>query len=156
VSENPEEVFIKDFKVSHDAAIEAAMVLRNQRVSITVKKEKLLETAKALKEEFEFTIPISAGALDYPKDNLMEMIYYLMNPSSKLILTLRTRIPRDDLIIQSMTPVWEAMSFHERETYEMFGIEFKEHDNLIPLLLPPDWRGGFPLRKDFKGEGVPE
>jgi NADH:ubiquinone oxidoreductase subunit C len=53
-----------------------------------------------------------------------------------------------------MTEVWEAMSFHERETHEMFGIEFKNHPNLVPLLLPPDWKGGYPLRKDFKGEGV--
>jgi NADH:ubiquinone oxidoreductase subunit C len=46
------------------------------------------------------------------------------------------------------------MSFHEREAHEMFGIEFENHPNMIPLLIPPDWRGGFPLRKDFKGEAV--
>jgi NADH-quinone oxidoreductase subunit C len=48
------------------------------------------------------------------------------------------------------------MSFHEREAHEMFGIEFEGHENMIPLLLPPDWKGGYPLRKDFKGEGSEE
>jgi NADH-quinone oxidoreductase subunit C len=82
------------------------------------------------------------------------MIYYLMNPSTRFILTLRVNLPRDNLKLPSMTQLWEAMSFHERETREMFGIDFEGHPNLIPLLLPPDWRGGYPLRKDFKGEGA--
>ena len=156
MSGTPEEEFVKAFKASHGDAVETAKVLRNKRVSITVKKDGLMDAAKSIRDEFEFKIPISAGAVDYPKENRMEMIYYLMNSSSKLILTLRTYLPRDKLIVQSMTSVWEAMSFHEREAYEMFGIIFKEHQNMIPLLLPPDWRGGFPLRKDFKGEGILE
>ncbi len=65
-----------------------------------------------------------------------------------------TRLSRDDLVLPTMTTVWEAMSFHERETKEMFGIDFEGHENMIALLLPPDWKGGYPLRKDFKGEGV--
>jgi NADH-quinone oxidoreductase subunit C len=54
----------------------------------------------------------------------------------------------------TLTMVWGAMDFHEREAHEMFGIEFEGHTNMIPFLLPPDWRGGHPLRKDFKGEGA--
>jgi NADH:ubiquinone oxidoreductase subunit C len=86
----------------------------------------------------------------------MQMIYYLMNPSSKLMLTYRVDLPRDDTVLPTLTEVWEAMSFHEREAHDMFGIEFEGHPNMIPLLIPPDWKGGFPLKKDFKGEGVEE
>jgi NADH:ubiquinone oxidoreductase subunit C len=85
----------------------------------------------------------------------MQMIYYLLNPESKIILTLRVDLPRDDLELPSLTRVWEAMSFHEREAHEMFGFYFEGHGNLIPLLLPPGWavaNRGYPLRKDFKLE----
>ena len=86
----------------------------------------------------------------------MQMVYYLFNPDSKVTLTMRVDIPRNDLSLPTLTGIWEAMSFHEREAHEMFGIEFEGHPNMIPLLIPPDWRGGYPLRKDFKGEGVEE
>jgi NADH:ubiquinone oxidoreductase subunit C len=84
------------------------------------------------------------------------MIYYLNSPDSDFIVVYRINLNRDALVLPSMTQVWEAMSFHERETFEMFGIDFKDHPNLLPLLLPPDWKGGYPLRKDFKGEGITE
>ena len=86
----------------------------------------------------------------------MQMMYYLMHPTSKFVVTLRINLPRDNPTLPTSTRIWEAMSFHEREAHEMFGIEFEGHANMIPLLLPPDWRGGYPLRKDFKGEGVEE
>ena len=121
-----------------------------------MKKEGLLDAARSLKDDFGFTHPSSGGAIDYPREDRMQMMYYLLNPSSKIMVTLRVNLPRDDLALPSVTQVWEAMSFHERETWEMFGIEFEGHPNMIPLLLPPDWKGGYPLRKDFKGEGVEE
>ena len=156
MSGTPEEVFVKSFKATHPDIIESAEVLRSKRVSTVVKREGFLDVARSLKEDFGFTHPVSGGAVDYPKENKMRMIYYLMNPSTKFMLTYRVDLPRDDLSLPTLTQVWEAMSFHEREAHDMFGIEFEGHPNMIPLLIPPDWRGGFPLRKDFKGEGVEE
>jgi len=155
VPEGAEDAFIAALKAAHPDLVEEAVILRQKRVSVVAKREGLLELARALRDEFGFVHPVSAGAVDYPKENRMQMIYYLMNPSSRFTLMLRVNLPRDDLVLPSMTQVWEAMSFHERETKEMFGIDFEGHPNLVPLLLPPDWRGGYPLRKDFKGEGAP-
>lgn len=154
VPEGAEEEFIEALKAAHPELLEEATILKENWVSVVVRREGLLELASALRDEFGFTHPVSAGAVDYPRENRMQMIYYIMNPSSRFMLTCRVDLPRDDLKLPSMTQVWEAMSFHERETREMFGIDFEDHPNLIPLLLPPDWRGGYPLRKDFKGEGV--
>ncbi len=153
--EGAEDAFIAALKAAHPDLVEEAVVLRRKRVSVVARREGLLELARALRDEFGFVHPVSAGAVDYPKESRMQMIYYLMNPSSRFTLMLRVNLPRDDLVLPSMTQVWEAMSFHERETKEMFGIDFEGHPNLVPLLLPPDWRGGYPLRKDFKGEGAP-
>ena len=146
--------FITSFKESHNHLIESVEVFEEIRASIKVKKDNIIQVATLLRDEFGFVIPIGGGAIDYPDENRMEMIYYLDNPESDFIITYRIDVYREKPVLPSMTEVWEAMSFHESATKEMFGIHFEGHPNLVPLLLPPDWRGGYPLRKDFKGEGV--
>ena len=61
---------------------------------------------------------------------------------------LRTRVPRDDARLDSLVGVFPGAAWHERETYEMFGVGFDGHPHLVPLLLP-DGFDGHPLRKDF-------
>jgi NADH:ubiquinone oxidoreductase subunit C len=151
-----EEEFVKIIKANHPDLIVSADVLRSKRVTAVVKREGFIKVAESLRDNLGFKLPVSGGAIDYPKEEKMQMMYYLMNPDTNLMLIYKVDLPRDDLKLPSLTEVWEAMSFHEREAHEMFGIEFEGHDNMIPLLLPPDWRGGHPLRKDFKGEGVEE
>ncbi|MEY9888188.1 NADH-quinone oxidoreductase subunit C [Catenulispora sp. MAP12-49] len=63
-------------------------------------------------------------------------------------LLIRTRIPKDKAELPSAVHVYRGANWHERETFEMFGITFTNHPNLIPLLLP-DGFDGHPLRKDF-------
>jgi NADH:ubiquinone oxidoreductase subunit C len=151
-----EEELVKIIKADHPDLIVSADVLRSKRVTAVVKREGFIKVAESLRDNLGFKLPVSGGAIDYPKEEKMQMMYYLMNPDTNLLLIYKVDLPRDDLKLPSLTEVWEAMSFHEREAHEMFGIEFEGHDNMIPLLLPPDWRGGHPLRKDFKGEGVEE
>ena len=152
----PESEFVEAFTAAHGDLIESAEVLKSKRVSVVVKQEAFIDVAKALRDEFGFTLPVSGGAIDYPKEDRMQMMYYLMHPEERYILIYRVDLPRKDPKLPTLTQVWEAMSFHEREAHDMFGIEFEGHPNMIPLLLPPDWKGGHPLRKDFKGEGVEE
>jgi NADH-quinone oxidoreductase subunit C len=61
---------------------------------------------------------------------------------------LRTRVPRDEPRLASLVPVFAGAAWHERETFEMFGVIFDAHPDLKPLLLP-DGFVGHPLRKDF-------
>jgi len=61
---------------------------------------------------------------------------------------IRTRIPAAEPAVASIVDIYPGASWHERETYEMFGIDFPGHPNLEPLLLPPEFEG-HPLRKDF-------
>ena len=60
----------------------------------------------------------------------------------------RTRIPRETPALDSIVEVYPGAAWHERETHEMFGIDFPGHPHLVPLLLPPEFEG-HPLRKDF-------
>ncbi|HWH01859.1 MAG TPA: NADH-quinone oxidoreductase subunit C [Pilimelia sp.] len=63
-------------------------------------------------------------------------------------LLLRTRVPRDAPSVASLVDVFPGAAWHERETHEMFGVDFPGHPGLAPLLLPPEFEG-HPLRKEF-------
>ena len=146
--------FISSFEENYGKLVESVEIFEETRASIIAKRDSYIEVAEILRDEYGFVIPIAGGAIDYPEENRMEMNYYLDSPDSDFIVIYRVHLARDDLVLPTMTTVWEAMSFHERETKEMFGIDFEGHENMVTLLLPPDWKGGYPLRKDFKGEGV--
>jgi NADH:ubiquinone oxidoreductase subunit C len=150
------EIFIEKAKDSLKDLIISANVKAKNQVELRLKKENILEVANKLKLEMGFTYPSAAGGMDYLDDNRMQMIYYIQNPETGLLLLLKVDLSRENPVLPTMTQVWDAMSFHEREANEMFGIEFPGHNDMRPLLLPPDWKGGHPLRKDFKGEGVTE
>ena len=154
VQARSEEELVEELKREHPELLHDAIVHRSKRVSVIAKRERVLELARILRDQYGFTQPVSAGAVDYIKEGRMQMIYYLMNPETRFMLMLRVDLPRDDPRMPSMTEIWEAMNFHEREAWEMFGINFEGHPNLTHLLLPPYWRGGYPLRKDFRGEGI--
>ena len=128
--------------------------LLNQYVVIMVQLENLVEVAEKLRDNYGYVIPVAAGGVDYLEEEKIQMIYYLCNPETRFTVMLKVDLPRGNPRAPSLTRVWEAMSFHEREACEMFGVHFEGHPNLVPLLLPPSWKGGYPLRKDFKGEGV--
>jgi NADH-quinone oxidoreductase subunit C len=70
------------------------------------------------------------------------------DPDARSRLLLRTRVPREDPRLPTATGVFRGADWHERETFEMFGVVFEGHPNLVPLLLPDGFEG-FPLRKDF-------
>ena len=155
--EATESKILETIKSNFPQDIEEAEVLRPKRISITVKSEKIVDVARFLKEKLNFDYLLSVSAVDYIKENRFQIIYYVLSSKNKIVLLLRTNIPRDKPSVPSLIPVWEAVDYHERETWEMFGIVFEGHPNLTRLLLPEDWEGGHPLRKDFKpssSEGV--
>jgi NADH-quinone oxidoreductase subunit C len=85
-----------------------------------------------------------------------EVLVRLSSVENNDAVTLSTDVSKEDPRLASLVDVFGGANWHEREAAEMFGIEFEGHPNMIPLLLPPDWRGGYPLRKDFKGEAAEE
>lgn len=149
-----EESILNEIKEAHSSHIESATVLQPRYLSVVAKMDGFVEVAESLKTKFGFTQPVACGAVDYPNEQRIQMIYYVVNPEHRIMLTYRVNLLRDEPKMATLTRVWGAMDFHEREAHEMFGIDFEGHSNMIPFLLPPDWRGGHPLRKDFKGEGV--
>jgi NADH-quinone oxidoreductase subunit C len=86
-------------------------------------------------------------AVDELEDGFSVIAHVWSIPDRRHLL-MRTRVPRDEPRLATATGVYRGANWHERETYEMFGIEFIGHPNLVPLLLPDGFEGR-PLRKDF-------
>ncbi|WP_440104211.1 NADH-quinone oxidoreductase subunit C [Streptosporangium sp. H16] len=103
----------------------------------------LLESARAGGYEFFDWLT----AVDEPPETFA-VVAHLFAPVSHAHLLLRTRVPRADPRLPSAVGVFRGADWHERETFEMFGVVFEGHPNLVPLLLPEGFEG-FPLRKDF-------
>jgi NADH-quinone oxidoreductase subunit C len=82
------------------------------------------------------------------QDEGLEVVYHLHSMTRGHSLTVKTRVSYDDASVPSITSIYPAADWHERETRDMFGIDFPGHWNLKPLLLPEDMTDHFPLRKD--------
>ncbi|MEV0876644.1 NADH-quinone oxidoreductase subunit C [Micromonospora echinofusca] len=77
-----------------------------------------------------------------------DVVAHLWSTTRRHGLLLRTRVPRESPTVASVVDVYPGAAWHERETHEMFGIDFPGHGGLAPLLLPPEFEG-HPLRKEF-------
>ena len=76
------------------------------------------------------------------------VVCHLADPEGLDHLLVRTRVPREQPVLPTATTVFRGAGWHERETFEMFAIDFPGHPHLVPLLLPDGFEGN-PLRKDF-------
>ncbi|MEM1517917.1 MAG: NADH-quinone oxidoreductase subunit C [Nitrososphaerota archaeon] len=129
-------------------------------IKITVEKDALIRAAKLLRERgFDHVKGVTGVDLSAlkPPENAFEVMYHLGSYTvpelGSIVLTLSTKIPRDNPELSSLTSIWPSCEYHERETYEMFGIIFTGHPNLRRLLLPEWWSDIPPLRKDYKPPG---
>jgi NADH-quinone oxidoreductase subunit C len=115
---------------------------------------RLLPTAIQLRDKWDFDQVLSVTGIDYPERAELAVVYHIAARFKKnlrhLIVSLETKVPRAEPRVHTLAFVWPSAELHERETHELLGIEFANHPNCGPLLLPEDWEGGYPLRKDFR------
>lgn len=122
-------------------------------VTVTVKKEQILEVLKCLKEELRYNFLTDVTAVDYlGQDPRFMVVYHLMSIPNKDRIRVKAPLTESDCSIDSATALWNSADWVEREAYDMFGIEFKNHPNLVRILMTDDWVG-HPLRKDYPLQG---
>ena len=97
-------------------------------------------------QNFQFDVLMCLSGVDYPE--YLEVVYHLHSMKFNHKLTLKSKVSKNKAKIPSVAWVWRTADWHERETYDLFGIEFVDHPDLRRILLPEDWKG-FPLRKDY-------
>ena len=125
--------------------------------TIYVAREQLVETCRTLRDTPELGFAFLADLLpvDYlPREPRFEIVYLLANlgvagfGATAQWLRVKVRVPGTDASVPSVTSVWPAAGWSEREAYDLFGIVFPGNADLRRILMPDDWEG-FPLRKDY-------
>ena len=86
------------------------------------------------------------------EDPRFEVNYHLFSTTKYHRLRLKVLLAEDDARVPTVTTVWRTANWHERETFDMFGVVFDGHPDLRRILLPDDWQG-HALRKDFPLRG---
>jgi NADH:ubiquinone oxidoreductase subunit C len=131
---------------------------REKRLKVTVPPEQMRAAALFVRDVLGFDHLNLVGGTDYMQQHEFEVIYFVGSISKPgqqdLVVQLAERVKRDESPkVPSLTEVWGAAEYHERETYEMLGIVFEGHPDLRRLLLPEDWNDIPPLRKDYVSPG---
>ena len=149
-SEHP---LVKKLKAQFGEAIGEALEFIGQ-LSVTVDGRRIVEICDFLKADAQtsFNYLSDLTCVHYPdrRDAPFEIVYNLFSIESNERIRLKVRTKES---VDSVTGVWPAANWLEREVFDLFGVRFNGHPDLRRLLLPPDWEG-HPLRKDFPLEFV--
>ena len=97
---------------------------------------------------FRFEVLSDLTALDWPKQETIQMVYHLFSYSQNHQIVLKVDLLRDHPRIATLENVWKVANWFEREVYDLFGVIFEGHSDLRRIMLPEDWVG-YPLRKDY-------
>ncbi len=98
-------------------------------------------------EAFAFDYLMSLSGTDLGED--IGVVYHLYSINLKHKIVLKTQLSKEKPVVPSVERIWRSADWHEREAFDLIGVRFEGHHNLIRILLPYDWEG-HPLRKDYK------
>jgi NADH-quinone oxidoreductase subunit C len=136
------------------AAVQSARFDRNE-LTIYVERSAIREACAILRDspqaQINFLSDLTCVDL-YPSEPRFEVVYHLLSMKRKERVRLKVQLPGADPSLESITGVWPAANFFEREIFDLFGVRFQGHPYLRRLLMPEDWEG-HPLRKDYPVEG---
>jgi NADH-quinone oxidoreductase subunit C len=123
--------------------------------TVVVSPQHLARAAEFLATEpsLRFTFLSDLTTVDrFPMEPRFELNYHLLSIDHGMRLRLRVRLAGLEPSVPTLTPVWPTANWHERESFDLFGIRFQGHPDLRRILMPDDWEG-YPLRKDYPVEG---
>jgi NADH-quinone oxidoreductase subunit C len=129
--------------------------------TIILEPASILGVCRALRDapdlQYDFLADITA--VDWPdREDLprFDVVYHLLSLQTRAVIRLKVRVGNggeEHPVVPSVTSIWPAANWHEREIWDLFGIEFSGHPDLRRILLPEDWVG-HPLRKDYPLTGI--
>ena len=132
-------------------AMKAYMVpsQRGESVAVEVSRDDLVAVMAAARDDprLDFKYLRCLSGVDWQAEGL-EVVYHLWSFTKFHGLTVKTRVSAEDPVVPTISGLYPAANWHEREARDMFGIRFDGHPNLVPILLPDDMTDHFPLRKD--------
>ena len=129
-------------------------LLRLNELALEINPAHILEVCRFLKAEQGYRRLSGITGVDWhPMEPRFEVVYLLHSMERRGDrLRLKCRLPGDNPEIDSVTSVWAGANWYERETFDLFGVRFRNHPNLTRIMMPDEWQG-HPLRKDFPVHG---
>jgi len=120
----------------------------------TVRKERLVEACRFLKEDPQLGLEAleDLTALDWPQRNVIELVLHLFSYRLRHGVALKVELDRAAPSAPTLSAVWRAAEWFEREVLDLFGVAFEGHPDPRRIMLPDDWEG-HPLRKDYAEAG---
>ncbi|QQG48629.1 MAG: NADH-quinone oxidoreductase subunit C [archaeon] len=154
----PEPVRAKDLASKIVAKFPATKVdwMRERRLKVTTTSDKIKELSLFARDSLGFDHISTVSGVDWIGKNELEVVYFVGSLQvgwTDFVLCLAERIPRDNPVVPTLIDIWVGVDYNERETHEMFGINFQGHPNQSHLFLPEDWNDLPPLRKDYISPG---
>ena len=139
------------------AAIQQVTVDRGE-ITYYVRREHLVALCRTLRDDpaLRFELCSSVSGVDYGVEvpQRLHVTYHLTSMTYRRRIRLEVAVDVDDAHVPSVVDVYPTADWHERETWDMFGIVFDGHPALTRILMPDDW-DGFPQRKDYPLGGIP-
>jgi NADH-quinone oxidoreductase subunit C len=134
-------------------AVTAGSLLLKE-LTLEIDPGQILDVCQFVKTDQKFVRLSGITGVDwYPAEPRFEVVYFLHSMERRAErLRLKCRLPGDKPEIDSVTSLWVGANWYERETFDLFGIRFRNHPNLTRIMMPDDWEG-HPLRKDFPVHG---
>ena len=119
-------------------------------LNISIEPKDWLPFAQQLRDEesLHFDYLFCLTCIDWKTH--LTMVYHLTSTKFRHNIVVKSVLNRDFPEIESVSHTWQTANFHEREVYEMFGVNFLNHPDLRLLILPDGWEGKNPMRKDFE------
>ncbi len=149
-----EEELIETVKGKFPNDIKESRIIRRARPEIVVAPEKIREIATFLRDQMGFDHANGVSGVDYNREARFEIVYHISSNGNKemrdLVLALKESTPRNAPRVPSLITVWPGVDNYERETFEMYSIQFEGHPRLEKLFLVDNWDGPPPLRKDVR------
>ena len=99
-------------------------------------------------EQLQFDFLFCLTCIDWKTH--LTMVYHLSSTTFRHNIILKAKLDRNNPEMETASHIWKTTDFHEREVYEMFGVNFINHPDLRLLILPDGWEGKNPMRKDFE------
>ena len=123
--------------------------------TILVESDAIVDVCRFLKENRGFDYLIDIGGIDrFTEDDRYEVFYNLVSLEKQKRIRLKTRVDEESMTLDSISEVYLAANWNERECYDMFGIRFTGHPDLRRMYMPEDFEY-YPLRKEFPLLGIP-
>ena len=140
---NKEELKEKLEKILPEATYEEGA----EWTTITIEPVHWEGLARGLKKELGFDYLFCVTAVDWRTH--FTMVYHLTSTIHRQTLVVKVKLDHNQPTIRTVADIWRTAEFHEREAFDLFGIEFTDHPDLRRLFMTDDWKG-WPLRKDYE------